>query len=80
MTFTPTQRKIFDMLLDGRPHTKKELHGCLWDDMNGNPDVALAHHISDLRKIIGSQGLDIMARGYNGSQCYCLVRPVTPGE
>ena len=80
MTFTPTQRKIFDMLLDGQPHTKKELHGCLWDDMNDDPDNCLKAHISTMRRIIGLQGLDIVARGHNGTTQYRLVRYITAGE
>ena len=26
--FTPTQRLLLDVLADGRPHSRKELHGC----------------------------------------------------
>lgn len=46
--FTPTERRLFDLLNDGQLHSVEELHGCL---PNGDTAVNGLHaHISNLRR------------------------------
>lgn len=46
--FTPTQARMLAVLADGRPHTRKELHACLEDDLAAL--AAIKWHIKKLRK------------------------------
>lgn len=34
MEWTPIQAKMLNVLSDGKPHTKRELHACLNDDLS----------------------------------------------
>ena len=80
MKLTKTQQGMYDLLADGQAHAREELIKLLWDDQNTDPKMAVAFHVSEIRKVIGERGLDITVRGRNGSVRYTLVRPVTPGE
>lgn len=40
--WTPVQAKMLQVLSDGKPHTKEELHACLHDDL-GNMSNIRAH-------------------------------------
>ena len=69
--FTPTQIRMLEILSDGLPHTKDELHKCcgpsgLW---------AVPNHVSSLRKKLNRRGQDIVCRKVqNGPMCYQHVR------
>lgn len=56
--FTPVQRKIMDLLSDGRPHTVAELCDCLWDDQAAYSTVRV--HIMNIRKILRPKGHDLV--------------------
>lgn len=56
--YTPTQRRILDLLSDGVAHTKEELVKCLWDELAG-PTI-LNQHISNIRDKLRPQGQDII--------------------
>ena len=45
-----TERKFWDVLSDGRPHTPEELAKCLWDDCGINPRSSIKMHISNIRR------------------------------
>lgn len=55
---TPIQRKIVEVLSDGLPHHKEQLHECLNDDMGALSNVYA--HITALRKILRPKGEDIV--------------------
>jgi|SRR5580658_10449155 hypothetical protein len=48
LSFTPVQQRIMDLLSDGLPHTRREIHGCLRDEQS--KVSAIGVHISDIRK------------------------------
>ena len=45
---TITELKILAVLLDGKPHTKEELRGCLADELSDNS--VLRVHMCNLRR------------------------------
>lgn len=56
--FTPTEQRIIAVLADGQPHARKELMGCLDDELAEK--TALKRHLTRLRKKLRPQGRDIM--------------------
>ncbi len=66
------RQKILAMLSDGRPHTREELRGCLWDELGTNDTVR--HHIGQLRRELLLKGEDIVCRQSNGPLCYQHVK------
>lgn len=69
--FTPTERRILDLLADGQLHNRKEVHACLDDDL-ANP-TAIKFHISNMRKKLNPSGYDIFCAERNGG-AYRLVQ------
>ena len=61
--FTPTQQAMLDVLADGLPHTREELHACLPDEL-GNPRN-VHHHLYPLRKQLRLMGQDILCEWVN---------------
>lgn len=55
--FTPVQLKMLEVLSDGRPHTKEELHACLADELG--PLRNICAHITGIRKQLQRRGEDI---------------------
>lgn len=70
--FTPTQRRILDVLADGLPHTREELHGCLNDDLGTLSN--LWAHVSNIRKVLRPRGEDIVCVYHLRRLCYRHVR------
>lgn len=69
---TPTQRRLFDVLADGQPHTLQELHQCL-DHLTGVRTVSV--HLTAMRKVLRPAGLDVFSRTVRGHEAtYHLVR------
>jgi DNA-binding response OmpR family regulator len=59
---TKTEEAILVMLSDGLSHTRKELMGCLWDELAGRG--ALQVHILNLRKKLpAGEAIVCTARG-----------------
>lgn len=48
--YTATHRRILELLSDGKPHTRKEIHALLWDPLSKL--AAIKGHISLLRKLL----------------------------
>lgn len=57
---TRTQQRIYKLLSDWKPHTRKELHGCLPDELSSEKTVS--YHVSKIRKHIKPKGQDIVCR------------------
>lgn len=71
--FTPTQQRIMDLLSDGQPHGRTELHGCLRDSLSEVQTIE--NHISHLRKVLRPRGEDIICvRRIAIENSYQLVR------
>lgn len=58
MTLRDVEKKILALLSDGQPHTKEEIHTCLWDECGSVNNVY--QHISVLRKKLRPIGQDIV--------------------
>jgi hypothetical protein len=70
--FTPTERRMLELLKDGKPHRREELHSCLQDDL---ADLsAIQPHISNIRKRIRNLGEEIVCEFYQRSLHYRHVR------
>lgn len=54
--FTPIQQSILQILSDGLPHSRDELHECCKPSGIG----ALRHHICDIRKMLLNKGENIV--------------------
>lgn len=69
---SPTQRKMLEVLADGLPHSREDLHACLWDR-----DGALSNiraHISALRKHLREHGENIVCELHKRTIHYRHVR------
>lgn len=68
----PIQEQMRELLADGQPHTRAELHACLWDEEG--PMKNIQPHITFLRKTLRPKGEEILCelRGY--SICYRHVK------
>lgn len=69
---TATEQRIFNLLSDGRPHTKEEIHTCINDELA--PVSAIANHISRMRKQLRVHGKDVICSYRGGVTKYQLVR------
>ena len=58
MSPTPTQRRMLALLADGKPHTRRELHALLEDDLSGR--TAVKRQICEARKIARALGGEIV--------------------
>ena len=57
--FTPTEARIFALLEDGYPHTRKEIfERCIEDDL-ANPNGIVKFHICSMRRKLKGSGEDI---------------------
>ena len=70
--FTPTHKRILALLGDGKPHTLKELHGCLWDEMS--EEATVRFHLTGLRKKLRLSGEDVVCQMIEGTGYYSHVR------
>ena len=70
--FTPTHQAMLDVLADGRPHLRKELHACLPDELG--PPTNIHAHLTAIRKMLRPKGQDIICTLVNGRICYRHVR------
>jgi hypothetical protein len=69
---TPTQRKLLRLLADGQPHTARELHACLPDDLGLVTNVR--PHLSRIRKRLRVKGETIRCEMVDGTVAYRHVR------
>jgi hypothetical protein len=68
----PTERRIYDCLIDGQLHLVEELHGCLWDELGPLRNVEA--HLTSLRKHLRQDGKTIKCQRLQGRTYYHLVR------
>ncbi len=70
--FTPVELRMLDVLADGMPHTRRELHACLEDDLGSLSNVQ--RHVHSIRKKLRPSGQDVVCVWSNGPVCYRQVR------
>lgn len=76
--FTPIQKKIVSMLLDGEPHKIKELMGCIDDELADYQ--TLRQHMSFIRPKIRPGGIDIICQFIQRQRQYRMVRLYKPNS
>lgn len=69
---TPTQSRMLNILSDGLPHSREELHACLNDDLGELSNIQ--PHISLLRKSLRRHGQEIECVNRAGNWFYRHVR------
>jgi len=70
---SPTQKAIFNVLVDGKRHTREELHKCLPDSMSQLS--AIQRHISVIRSHLRSEGgQDIICQQIAGQIFYKYLK------
>ena len=70
--FTPTQRRMLRVLADGLPHSRAELHACLWDERG--PLSNIKTHLFKIRKVLSLRGEDIVCVLHRRTVHYRHVR------
>lgn len=71
--FTPTQQAMLQVLSDGMPHRKEDLYACLPEGYYSDIRVVTVH-VSNLRKLLKPQGMDIVCEYRYGVYMYRQVR------
>lgn len=70
--YTPTERRLMEVLSDMEEHPNTELQTCLYDEL-ASPEN-LRFHMSNLRKKVMALGMGIYSTRVNGHTKYRLVR------
>lgn len=70
---TPTERRIWDLLADGKTHTTAEVLG-VCDAMADKTTLKVT--INRMRKKLGPLGYDVVARWTNKVTNYSLMRTI----
>lgn len=65
---TPTQRRMVELLADGKPHERRELHALLPFDEGAMTNVKA--HLTAIRKKIRPRGEEIVCEVVNNRLCY----------
>lgn len=73
-SFTPTQQAMLNVLADGLPHRREELHACLPDELGALTNIH--RHLVAMRKLLRPEGQEIICQLLNRRYYYRLVRPL----
>lgn len=74
--FTPTERRILDVLGDEERHTFEELWKCLNDEEAVRQTLSV--HLSNLRQKLAGKGRNIISIRDSGVGYFQLVRRIIP--
>lgn len=75
--FTPTERRMVILLADGKPHTRRELHKCLVDELG--PLVNIKPHLQAIKKKIAHLGEDVVCvLGQSRKISYRRIKSIQP--
>ena len=73
--YTPTEKRIINLLSDGRAHSREEIHELLEDELS--PLSAINYHITNLRSKVKGRGLIILCVSVRRNLRYQLVRELS---
>lgn len=77
--FTPTERRIVEVLKDCQPHSKNALYDCLEDELSG--PTALSYHLTNIRHKLRILGYTVAPCFPNGSHVhYQIVSLADPSK
>lgn len=74
VSFTPTERRILEVLADGHAHPREQLLTCLLDDQ-ARPSM-LQRHISNLRQKLSAKQETIICELRAGTIHYRRIRHI----
>lgn len=74
--FTPTEQRMLDVLADGLPHSKQQLHDCLPDQYGDYSNIHM--HISNIRKKLVGQ--DVLCVARQNTHFYQQVRLISTAD
>ena len=66
--FTPTEQRMYDLLADGLPHTRRELKACIDDELAELS--AIKKHLTNLRKKLADRSEEIVCVFHQRTICY----------
>ena len=66
------------LLADGRPHTRAELHSCLFDTYG--PLTNIKAHLTAIRKQLRPMGMEVVCEVVNRRICYRQIRLLPPAD
>lgn len=69
--FTTTELRILQLLADGRPHKRKEIHACLEDELAEMK--AIRFHIMNIRRKL-PRSETVVCEVFGSTICYRHVR------
>lgn len=72
------QRKMLRLLQDGKPHTVKELHDCLYDRLGLQRNIHT--HLGHIRKLLRLHGQDVVHTVRDGVRYYYITRSISVNE
>ena len=75
---TVTEYRMLQVMQDGLPHARRELHACLNDELSALS--AIKKHIQNLRERVRPFGLYIVCEIANSTISYRLVKLITPQD
>ena len=78
MKLTRTEKKLYQLLSDGKPHKPEELAKYLWDEFGVNPNQSIRTYMSNIRFQLPA-GYDIASRKIAGKFHYLLVKLIENG-
>ena len=76
--FTETERKILDLLEDGKPHRRKEVILTFGDEFTSR--AALSIHLHRIRKVLNPKGQDVICQFLQRGYWYRWVINYTSGR
>lgn len=76
--FTPTESRMLAVLADGLPHSRAELHACLFDDLGPLSNVNC--HLTAIRRKLRPAGQTIVCELRRLGICYRRVRLFVDGD
>ena len=79
MSPTPTQKRMLDLLADGKAHTRAELRKLLNDELASLG--AIRRPLCEARKVVRAAGCEIICEiTQGGTICYRQVRLLNPTQ
>ena len=76
--YTPTQKRILEVLKDGLPHPREEVVGCIADELAQSNAIRV--HLTLLRRKLNPIGLHITIEYVRMKMHYRLVRLLTSAD
>lgn len=78
LDFTPTQKRIYNLLADGLPHKREEIQDTFTDGVDSTRNID--NHLVAMRKKLRPLGYDVICQFVKRSNHFRLIRLVQHGD